>query len=186
MRQHTLRGRAEHTATHRCGTIKSLYLLLVRPTGGLSPQKGCRVPAVSRQGRRSVAATGVGAGHSPSRGRLSQPGGAETRHRTRALLNCFVYPLLFWQIQSLWCPLLSRSHQLNASPPVFPPRVRSPSSTHTNWQLKFNIFSRGKTISEIKPVMVANCPSGSRRFPREPGRVCSLWCGCRGCPGRGQ
>lgn len=34
--------------------------------------------------------------------------------------------------------------------------------------------------------MVANGPSGSRRLPREPGRLCSLWCGGSGCPERGQ
>lgn len=186
MRQHTLRGRAEHTATHRCGTIKSLYLLLVRPTGGWSPQKGCRVPAESRQGGRSVAATGVRAGHSrPGAGCHSpavlKPGEEPVRSSTASFSPCSSGR--FRVSGALCCPAPSSS-MLHRQ--FFHPECAPPSSTHTNWQLKFNIFSRGKTISEIKPVMVANCPSGSRRFPREPGRLSSLWCGCRGCPGWGQ
>ncbi|XP_053842230.1 uncharacterized protein LOC128812087 [Vidua macroura] len=159
--KHPPKGRAGHAATQRCGTGKSLYLLRVRPRAGRLLRQA------AGQGRGSVLAVvsvpSPGC-HSPA---VLSPAVNSCEHR------CFIYARFppAGVSGALCCPTAGSSKLRRQS---FRPQGAPPPRLTTR-QLKFHLSSGGKTISEIKPIMVAKCPSGSRRFPREAGQPVLRW-----------
>lgn len=125
-----------------------LSLLLVGLSGWSNPQKGCSVDAGVVAGERMCQGRGyqcgmlLHAGHSRFRACCRQ-----LKHSNELLFPKRVSFITYLLGQScLWCPLLFYSHQLDALPSSLstqtapPPRMsRKPQ------QLKFNVFSSGKT-----------------------------------------
>lgn len=135
--ENTLWSNKQRTLPHTSvARIKRHYLLLVRLSGGVSPQTGCGVDAgvlaeeeICGDGRcwRRVL---LCAGHSCLGAWCRQLRSAETQQWTLVPQKCFIYHLLLGAVESLVPPVVL--HQLNASLSFFPPSLCSPHSSHSN------------------------------------------------------